>query len=286
MKRDDMKALLGTVGRYIRRTFEPRIKAVEDAAAQVPTLVERAVAALPPPKDGASLTPADVEPMLRRMVDEIELPEPAEIDVDIVSADTAKRLLASEDMRSLCSLLAAEAVAELPPAEKGADGKSVTVDEVVAALMPRLEDRIEAVVSRGLLDMERRAQGVLERAVAAIPKPKDGENGKDGRDGADFTTVEIDYDGERSITIRGHGAEITKRLPIPLDRGYWREGMAAEKGDIVTHDGTAWLALRDTKAKPALSEKDDWRIFARRGRDGERGPPGPTPPSDKPVPLA
>jgi hypothetical protein len=214
------------------------------------------------------------------------LPEPAEIDVDIVSADTAKRLLASEDMRSLCSLLAAEAVAELPPAEKGADGKSVTVDEVVAALMPRLEDRIEAVVSRGLLDMERRAQGVLERAVAAIPKQKDGENGKDGRDGADFTTVEIDYDGERSITIRGHGAEITKRLPIPLDRGYWREGMAAEKGDIVTHDGTAWLALRDTKAKPALSEKDDWRIFARRGRDGERGPAGPTPPSDKPVPLA
>lgn len=282
MKLKDLEALVSGIGPVLK-------KAIADSSAPLLARIgelEKQLSALPAPKDGTSITTADVEPLLRKMVDEIELPAPAEVDVDAVSADAAKRLLSSEEMRSLCSLLAAEAVAELPPAEKGTDGKSVTVDEVVAALLPRLEDRIEAITAKHLLDVERRAQGILERAVAAMPKAKDGTDGRDGRDGADFTTVEIDYDGERTLTVRGHGAEITKRLPIPLDRGYWREGMAAEKGDIVTHDGTAWLALRDTQTKPAHGEKTDWRIFARRGRDGERGPPGSPPPSDKPVPLS
>lgn len=98
--------------------------------------------------------------------------------------------------------------------------------------------------------------------------------GRDGNDGADFSEFEFDYDGERTITIKGRGGEITKRVPVPLDRGYWREGMACEKGDVVTESGTAWIALRDTKSKPALENKEDWRIFARKGRDGRDGKNG------------
>lgn len=98
--------------------------------------------------------------------------------------------------------------------------------------------------------------------------------GRDGKDGADFSEFEFDYDGERTITIKGRGGEITKRVPVPLDRGYWREGMACEKGDVVTESGTAWIALRETKGKPALENKEDWRIFARKGRDGKDGKNG------------
>jgi hypothetical protein len=29
--------------------------------------------------------------------------------------------------------------------------------------------------------------------------------------------------------------------------------------------------LRDTKAKPCTENKDDWRLFARKGRDGTDG---------------
>lgn len=101
-----------------------------------------------------------------------------------------------------------------------------------------------------------------------------GKDGERGKDGADFSDAAIDYDGERTVTIRGNGGEIVKRVPIPLDKGYWREGMCAEKGDIVTHAGSAWLALRDTKAKPCTENKDDWRIFARKGRDGVDGKNG------------
>ena len=97
---------------------------------------------------------------------------------------------------------------------------------------------------------------------------KDGAAGRDGKDGADFTHVEIEYDGERTIIVRGKDGEIRKNVPVPLDRGYWREGMESKQADIVTHDGNAWIALRDTKAKPDHSNKEDWRLFARRGRDG------------------
>lgn len=100
---------------------------------------------------------------------------------------------------------------------------------------------------------------------------RDGSKGADGKDGADFSNVEFDYDGERALTIRGKGGEIVKRLPIPIDRGYWSEGKSAEQGDVVTHDGTAFIALRETKAKPCKENAEDWRILARKGRDGLHG---------------
>jgi hypothetical protein len=100
-----------------------------------------------------------------------------------------------------------------------------------------------------------------------------GKNGDPGKDGVDFSNASIDYDGARTLTIRGAGGEIVKRLPIPMDAGYWRDGMSCEKGDIVTHAGNAWIAVAETKAKPCLESKE-WRLFARKGRDGTDGRAG------------
>ncbi len=216
--------------------------------------VKSAVASLPEPKageDGKSMTIEQIQPLIDQAVK--ALPPAA-----------AGKSVTLEEVRPLI----AEAVAALPPA---LPGKSVTVAE------------LEPVV---------RAE--VERAVKALPAPKDGagvagamidrdgrlqitlSNGevKDlgvvvGKDGADFTDATIEYDGERTLTIRGRGGEITKRLPIPMDRGYYRDGMHCEKGDIVTHDGNAWVAQKDTKARPGQDVKEDWRLMVRKGRDGE-----------------
>ena len=59
-----------------------------------------------------------------------------------------------------------------------------------------------------------------------------------------------------------------------MDAGYWREGMKCQKGDVVTHDGGAWIALKETKSKPCVETKEDWRLFARKGRDGRDGQNG------------
>lgn len=103
-----------------------------------------------------------------------------------------------------------------------------------------------------------------------------GKNGDPGKDGADLSTVSIEYDGHRTLSVKPSTGEVAKnyKLGIPMDAGYWREGMACEKGDIVTHAGNAWIALADTKSKPSLENKENWRLFARKGRDGADGTNG------------
>ena len=98
-----------------------------------------------------------------------------------------------------------------------------------------------------------------------------GKDGAPGRDGSDLTALSIDYDGARTLTVKGVAGEVKHCLPIPMDKGYWSDGRVCERHDIVTHDGIAWIALRDTREAPSVAAKEDWRIFARKGRDGKDG---------------
>lgn len=50
-------------------------------------------------------------------------------------------------------------------------------------------------------------------------------------------------------------------------RGYWSKGGTAHTGELYTHDGSLWVAVRDTDEAPA-STSPDWCLAARRGRDG------------------
>lgn len=49
-------------------------------------------------------------------------------------------------------------------------------------------------------------------------------------------------------------------------RGTWQPG-SFERGSIVVWEGSLWLALRDTSAKPGTG--DDFRLIVKRGRDGK-----------------
>ena len=88
--------------------------------------------------------------------------------------------------------------------------------------------------------------------------------------------MQFEYDGERTVTAKFvRGGSVLKsvpwKFPVIIDRGYWRQGMKAEKGDAVTDGGTLYIALRDTDERPGTGAKD-WRIGARKGRDGNQGP--------------
>ena len=146
----------------------------------------------------------------------------------------------------------------------GIDGHSVTVEEVTAAL----DSRIEAAIARAVLDVERRAQGVLERAVERMPKPADG---KDGVDGFNLDDLQIEDDGEGNLTLRFVRGELvrerTVRLPSVSDRGVFRDGEDYRKGAGVTFGGSWWIAQKDApEGKPGTSP--DWRLAVKKGRDG------------------
>src|SRR5690606_2084471 len=188
---------------------------------------------------------------------------PVELDV----SEVVKELLAADGVRRIVGLEVEAYMAENPPAagkdgdkgDPGEPGKSVTLDDVSLFL--------DAAVARHVLDFERRANETLAKAIDKIPAPKD------GRDGVDLTEIGMDFDGERTVTIKGRTGEVTKRLPVPLWRGYWSPGVVAEKGDILTHNGTAYIAIVDNpKCEPGVGKYDhEWKVFARKGRDGRDG---------------
>lgn len=146
----------------------------------------------------------------------------------------------------------------------GKDGESVTVEQVLEAVSPVME----AKMAMWALDFERRAQGVLERAIDRMPKPKDG---RDGKDGLGFDDLQMDYDGARTFTFSYVQGDKEKAfsfvVPMLLDRGVYKEGADYEQGDVVTWGGSMWIAQADTKAKPGQS--DEWRLSVKKGRDGK-----------------
>lgn len=117
------------------------------------------------------------------------------------------------------------------------------------------------------------AQG--ERGLDGIGKDgRDGRDGIDGKDGLGFEDMTAEYDGERTVTLRfacGESAkELTLKMPIPIDRGIWRDGQICETADVVGFGGSAWIAVRDTAEKPDMGAKD-WRLLVKKGRDGKDG---------------
>jgi hypothetical protein len=195
-------------------------------------------------------------------------------DADPVDArDVARMLLDSEDLESLVELRVKEEVSKLPPPKDGRDGEPGQKGDVG----PKGEKGDPGKEGAGIQDLLIDREGQLVATFTdgrtkslGMVIGRDGAPGRDGKDGADFTETEFDYDIEqRTLVIRGKGGEIRKKIPVPIDGGYWRAGRY-EKGMVTTESGTAYIALRETDEKPAQGCKD-WRILARKGRDGKDG---------------
>ena len=99
---------------------------------------------------------------------------------------------------------------------------------------------------------------------------KDGEPGRDGADGFGFDDMEATFDGERSFTLRftqgERVKEFTFKTAFMLYRGVFQPGHEYDRGDSVTLDGSCWVALKDTSAKPG--DDDSWQLAVKRGRNG------------------
>jgi hypothetical protein len=183
----------------------------------------------------------------------------------------------------------------------------LTEAEHVKSVTP---DDLRVVYDSAKAELAETFQEMLAKAIAALPKPKDGVDGQPGRDGRDgmpgipgtkgmdgapgangqdgapgrdgsLEHLKADYDGERTITLcHKDGAPIDGgviRLPIPLDRGVWRPEGEYVKGDTATFGGSLFIAQKDEPGKPEAG--DGWRLAVKRGRDGRNGKDsGPTQP--------
>lgn len=236
---------------------EVLIKVLDDAlAVKVPAEVERAVAAIPKAidgkdgrdgVDGKSVTLDEIKGLIPEPI-----PGPKGEDGKSVTLDEIKAL-----------------IPEAVPGRDGVDGKSLTVDDI--------QPIIDLHLAKALLDLERRNQDVLAKAIANIPAPA---AGKDGADGLGFDDLNVEFDGLRTLSLKFVRGEQTKTfdfvIPAVIDKGFYAQGTNYTKGDGVTFGGSYWIAKQDEPtSKPGDGVSDDWTLAARKGRDGSKGEAGP-----------
>src|SRR5690625_3915854 len=119
----------------------------------------------------------------------------------------------------------------------------------------------------------------INKEGALIVTKTDGTNhnigvvvGKDGADGLGFDKAELEYDSEVGLTYRlTDGTRVLEKTimpPIMEHKGFYEKGMEVKGGNLVTHNGSLWIATKDTDEEPTYQSKD-WHLAEREGRDGK-----------------
>lgn len=144
-----------------------------------------------------------------------------------------------------------------------------------------LVDAIETIVRTALAPVVARLRAVETAAAVVGPitdrvaslealAPVPGPPGPTGADGLGFDDADVQYDGERLITLtwaRGDArAERAIKLPAMLYRGVHVPGKLYDRGDVVTRDGSLWHANAETTTTP-VGGAPAWTLAVKHGRD-------------------
>jgi len=244
---------------------EPQVLTLDEVLPTLQADLQKAIDALPIPKDGKDAEPVTVEDFK-----------------SLFESEQAKWALEWERRAN-------------DHLQKAIDRLVTPLDSQVAPLLAQLKEALasaarvptaedfkpiyEGEQAKWALDFERRAQDQLQKAIDRIEPPKDG---RDGFSLDDFDAELLD-DG-RTVRLsfsRGDVSQVKElRLATVIDAGIYRADREEPyfKGDGVTWDGCFWVAQKDMpEGKPGAST--DWRMAVKKGRDGkgtkgDKGDPG------------
>lgn len=223
--------------------------------AEMQRAIAEAVAAIPLPLDGKSVSVDDVKPLIEETVRAavMALPSPKHVTEALIDRDGNLVLALSDgSTKELGRVVGKDGSPGVDgtPGRDGVDGQAGPAGQKGDA---------------------------GERGESGEPGlPGDcGEKGDPGRDGFGFDDLSVELVGERTIMLRFARGDVVKEFPIDIpmviDRGVWRDG-EFKRGDGVTWAGSFWIAQKDTADKPETSSA--WRLAVKRGRDGKDGKPG------------
>ncbi|MGK0663653.1 hypothetical protein [Serratia marcescens] len=243
MTADDVKLVVESAVKALPPTEVP-------ALPDVTKMVSEAVAALPVPADGKSITPDDIRPLLKELVESAvaEIPVPR----DGKDADP-------EAIKAAIS----DALEALPTPESpapGADGR----DALQIEILPGIE--AEKSYPRGTYATH---SGGLWRSFEKTAGMRGWECLVDG-----ISAVDVANDDERMFTVtvtRASGACETKTfgIPVMIYRGVFKSESSYQPGDTVTWGGSLWHCDEMTVDKPGEIGSKGWTLATKRGRDGK-----------------
>lgn len=265
--RADLKALADAVIQAVRVKIAPLVSRMDDLdramkalpeslASDLDQRVQKAVDAIPRPKDGdpgCSVTIEDVTPLIADQVAKSmgEIPRPK--DGESISASEVQRMV--DDAVS-------KALAGLPTPKAGEDGR----DALQLELQPCID--LEKSYARGTYAKH---AGGLWRAFEATKGLHGWECVVEG-----IAELRIDQIG-REFTLRARtssGAEVSKSVKVAslVDKGVFKAGNDYEAGDGVTWGGSFFIAQKDAPVgHPGEPGSDGWRLAVKRGRDSSKG---------------
>lgn len=243
MTADDVKLVVDSAVKDLPTTEVP-------ALPDVSKMVSEAVAALPVPADGKSLTPDDIRPLLKEMVE------------DAVSGIPTPRDGKDADPEAIKAAVS-DALAALPTPESpvpGADGR----DALQIEILPGIE--AEKSYPRGTYATH---SGGLWRSFEKTAGMRGWECLVDG-----ISAVDVANDDERMFTVtvtRASGACETKTfgIPVMIYRGVFKSEGIYQPGDTVTWGGSLWHCDETTADKPGELGSKGWTLATKRGRDGK-----------------
>ena len=100
---------------------------------------------------------------------------------------------------------------------------------------------------------------------------------KDGADGVNFDDLKIEVEDD-GVFARFDRGDVHKRwrLPVPVYLDVYKDGTAYRPGEMVTWDGSCWIAKAVTSTKPGMNtaESRAWKMCVKRGKDGKPGTDG------------
>jgi hypothetical protein len=249
---------------------------------EVKRLVEEAVLRIeiPTPRDGKDADPAVIKSLVDGAVASIEIPQPKEVDpaqikslVDEAVAKIEVRDGKDADPEVVKSLIN-EAIADIDVTSAIEDAKhdlSARLSMVESKMWERIEHvkQVKARDGIGVASTRINDDGEL------ILKLTNGDTFNlgvvKGRDGFGLKDFDVEYDGERKVTLKFSAGDMEKSfdltIPALIDRGVWAHGTRYEKGDVVSWGGSMWIAKEATEKQPNASP--DWRLSVKRGRDAK-----------------
>lgn len=149
------------------------------------------------------------------------------------------------------------------------------LQERIAIIEAELRTSQLAVTASTVRDLSQDVACLRERAAVLETKaPIPGPAGKDGADGLGFDDLQIDHDGERTLTFRLQRDDQVKAYAVQLAtmiyRGVYLPGVTYTAGDVVTHSGSAWHCQKHTVTRPESPEGQSfWRLMVKRGDRGK-----------------
>ncbi|MFJ3266745.1 hypothetical protein [Serratia liquefaciens] len=240
---DDVKLVVESAVKALSPTEIPELP-------NVSKMVSEAVAALPVPADGKSLTPEDIRPLLKELVESAvaEIPAPRD------GKDADPEAIKSAVSDALSALPAPESPAP------GADGR----DALQIEILPGIE--AEKSYPRGTYATH---SGGLWRSFEKTVGMRGWECLVDG-----ISAVDVANDDERMFTVtvtRASGACETKTfgIPVMIYRGVFKAESSYQPGDTVTWGGSLWHCDETTVDKPGEIGSKGWTLATKRGRDGK-----------------